>query len=98
MEEMQRLIGKRVGEFTPRTRPLSMVASASLSRLSDDGSSTTSNNEVVMSTIDELASQAEGDISKALQGHSQLMSGMKTMTSHLKEVCGDSTVVLFGLY
>ncbi|THH28409.1 hypothetical protein EUX98_g5772 [Antrodiella citrinella] len=87
MEEMQRLIGKRLGEGTPRTRPLSMVTSVSLSRLSDDASSSnSSNHDVTMQTVEELAIQAEADIVKAARGQSQLLTGVKTMTDHLKEV------------
>lgn len=86
-EEMQRLIGKRFGD-APRVHPFSMGPSASLSRLSDDsgspGSSTT--RDAALSTIEELATQAEGGISKAAKGHAQLLSGMKSLTSHVKEV------------
>ncbi|KAH8094910.1 hypothetical protein BXZ70DRAFT_1066217 [Cristinia sonorae] len=88
MEEMQRLIGKRLGDNTSRARPLSMVASASLSHISDSTRSSGSSNadhDVVMNSIDDLATQAESDIIKSVKGHSQLLSGVKTLTTQLKE-------------
>ncbi|TCD67500.1 hypothetical protein EIP91_012305 [Steccherinum ochraceum] len=87
-EEMQRLIGKRFGD-APRVHPFNMVPSASLSRLSDDGGSPSSSRDTALSTIEELATQAEGEISKAAKGHAELLSGMRSLTSHVKEKSAD---------
>ena len=87
---MQRLIGRRLGESTPRTRPLSMVGSASLSRLSDDTSSVNSSvSDATLTSIDEFAAQAEGSMSKAIKSHGQLLAGFKSITSQLKERSSD---------
>ncbi|KAI0082531.1 hypothetical protein K474DRAFT_1655326 [Panus rudis PR-1116 ss-1] len=80
MEEMRQLISKRNGETTPRTRPLSMVSDGSLSRISD-----LARNDECIRTIEELASQAEQDLSNSLRGHEQVQFGLRQLTEHLQE-------------
>lgn len=90
MEEMRNLIGKRYGETTPRTRPLSIVASASLGSL--PSSSSINRDDEVIREIGELAAQSEHDISKAMKSYDEVHVELKTISALLKEVCFPCTI------
>ncbi|KAH9947218.1 hypothetical protein B0H21DRAFT_740140 [Amylocystis lapponica] len=84
MEEMRQLIGKRYGESTPRSRHQSMVESPSLSRLSSPV-----HVEDIYQSIDDLATQADREILRAIKSQNAAHSDIVSLTAKLKEKSSD---------
>lgn len=81
MEEMRKLISRRHGETTPRGRPFSVASESPVSRTMElprfDDSSR---------TVEELALQADQELSKAAKDQERIHSELIHFTEHLKEV------------
>jgi protein ECT2 len=76
MEEMRQLIGKRQTEYTPSSRPHSAaVPNPSGSNISDS-----------VRSVDDLLSDADKDLARALDNYECLQNGLTELTSEFKQV------------
>lgn len=85
MEEMRQLIGKRLGEGTPRSRAQSILESSSSSSFSRS-SDTSSKVEQISGSIDELVTEADYYLSQAVKNQPLIESDVQSMAAQLKEV------------
>ena len=83
MEEMRKMISRRHGETTPRGRPFSMIADSPVSRTTELPRA----DEAGRTIVEELAAQADQELSKAAKDQERIHSELVHFTEHLKEVC-----------
>ncbi|KAI0921011.1 hypothetical protein AcW2_006119 [Taiwanofungus camphoratus] len=88
MEEMRQLIGKRLGEGTPRSRAQSILESSSSSSFSRS-SDTSSKVEQISGSIDELVTEADYYLSQAVKNQPLIESDVQSMAAQLKEKSTD---------
>ncbi|CAL1700184.1 unnamed protein product [Somion occarium] len=84
MEEMRQLISKRNGETTPRSRPFSMISEGSLPKLSE-----ATRSDDIGRNIEELASHADQELSRAVKDQEHVHTELRQLTDHLKETSAD---------
>jgi len=82
MEEMRNLIGRRQGEYTPRSRPRSLAADLSVSYSPD-----TAQLENFASSVEELVSEADSNLARVADYHEVVQDDFKQLASDFKEVC-----------
>ncbi|KAI0776132.1 hypothetical protein BD413DRAFT_261330 [Trametes elegans] len=86
-EEMMQAIGKRMtdGVGTPRSRPFSMAESTSASSLLNASISGSPQAKDMARTVDDLASEADEELARALRNQEKVAAGIKSLLGQVQE-------------